>query len=202
MKPFSLNIIDNEIEISNKDGLSRRFIAALISISILVGVVYFFSESWIFFLFFIIIIITNYLSRRVQKDWLNLKQCIGKVQFFDDSIVISTLSCNIQLEKISHINLTGDYYQNYKSSSKDIVHNGLYDVSITHMNEEKIQFKFIVFNKQEFQELTDFFELLYSKFKINITEKIGKEQSTGFLLRHNRSYNELKELKHRLSNIQ
>lgn len=195
MKPFSLNTIDNRVDISNRDGLGRRFSTALISITILFGLLSVFSTGLSIFVFFIVLIMTSRLTRHAQKDWITLKKCTGKVNFSDKSIDILPLPNNIQLKDISQIKLFGDYYQGYTIGSRDIIHNGLYDFLIINIDGQQSHFKFIVLNKEEFQDLIDFFKFLYSNFKIDLREKIGSEQQTGFLLRHDRSYKNIQELK-------
>jgi hypothetical protein len=195
MTPFSLNLIDSNIDISNRDGLGRRFVIAIISMAILFGLIYVLPFGWSLFLFFFVLIIVNRWTRRMQKDWVTPRHCKGQVNFSDLTIVIPTLSVKIQLKDISQIKLLGDYYQGFTIGSRDIVHNGLYDIIITSKDGQQGHFKFIVFNKNEFQELTEFFELLYSNFKIDIAERIGSERMTGFLLRHDRTYKNIQELK-------
>lgn len=134
----------------------------------------------------------------MQKDWVSQKDTIGDIGFSGSEIRLSTIDEPIKLQDVLKISLIGDYYKGYSISSRDIVHNGLYSFFITLATNQNIEFKFVVFTNEEFILLTSFIEYLYSLSKIDIDEKIGSENLRGLLLRHDRSYEEIQNIKQRL----
>jgi hypothetical protein len=200
MKEFSLNIVDNSISIKNNDGIGRKFLAGLISIAIMLGLVGFIKNVMVCAIIFFACLYTFFkLFRMIQKDWVKRKDTTGTLNFNEVEISASIFQTNTKLNNISHIKITGDYYQGYISGKGDVTHNGLYEMEILENNGQQVRLKFIVFNKQEFQDLTAFFELLYSNFKIDIEEKIGSKQGVGFLLRNDRSFKDIQELKQKFN---
>lgn len=156
------------------------------------------SGTWGFIALIIGIIIIPKVTRRTQNDWRSQKDTIGDVIFSEDAIFVSTIPETVKLHDVLKLSLTGDYYKGCSLGSRDIVHNGLYSFRIEMKSSKNIEFKFVVFTELKFTLLTSFIEHLYSSYKIDINEKIGSENQTGLLLRHNRSYDDIQNIKQRL----
>ena len=199
MDEFKLSLISNNTELNNKDGLKLRLINSFLYIVYIFLVLFLMGTDTSFILVFLIstvgVIFSARFIRQMQSDWVDKRKTIGMVTFSMNMIVLDTSQTKINLSEIDIMKIRGDYYQGYSINHKDITHNGLYCFELILHNKTSVLFKIIVFDKNEFEDLTNYLKFLYGLMKLKIQEKIGVEKNNGFLLRHDRTYAEIKRLK-------
>lgn len=206
MTTFRLKVVDESVKSENSDGISRMIFSAILTMPV-VFVLGVYTPLYICIpLYFIALIPVNWMLRKMKKDWVTEKDCSGYVEFGEAQILFSSGASPVELRDVSAIEVTGDYYRGYQMNakipgghpSKDYIHNGIYTMKFFADESLLARAKLVVFDEDEFNKLTDYFEYLYSLKNIKIKEQIGASKETGLLLRHDRNYREIQILKERL----
>jgi hypothetical protein len=140
----------------------------------------------------------GFLYRKLRYDWAQKRNTIGTIAFDENCISIAEPNGSFQLAylDLSTMNLVSSFFEGYQPHSKEIVYDGLASVLFTNKIGKKYTFKFVVKDKDEYDNFREIMKAIY-KSHVEVKEKLAAGAKT-ILLEPNVPFAKIQALKKEL----